>query len=177
MSRAWIALGGNLGDRPATLRRAVELLAARGVEPLRISHLYETRPEGGVDEPPYLNGVVEAQTLLEPEQLLEALQQVEGELGRPAGHLPGPRTCDLDLLAWGERTIEQPGLQIPHPRLHRRGFVLVPLCELDVHWRHPVLDAEAGELLAGLALPPGEVRLYGSFPSSIGTGERAGASA
>lgn len=177
MSRAWIGLGANLGDRPATLRRAVDLLAARGGVLMRVSHLYETRPEGGTDEPPYLNGVAEIETALEPAPLLALLQGIERELGRPAGHAPGPRTCDLDLLAWSEGIVDQPGLQVPHPRLPRRGFVLVPMCELDVHWRHPVTELEAGEMLAALALAHGEVRLFGPLPLPVGAGPREQAEA
>jgi 2-amino-4-hydroxy-6-hydroxymethyldihydropteridine diphosphokinase len=157
---AWIALGSNLGEREATLARAVELLGRRGVDPVRVSHLYETRPEGGKPEPMYLNAVMQARTDLEPRQLLDVLHQVEKELGR--SRRAGPRTCDLDLLAVGDLVMEEsPELRLPHPRLQSRSFVLVPLCELDVHWRHPALSRSAGEMLAALPTSPGEVRLHG----------------
>lgn len=164
MTDTWIALGSNQGDRRETLARAVALLRERGIDPLHVSHLYETVAEAGVDEPPYLNGVLEARTELAPRQLLTLLQGIEEELGRPRDHAPGPRTCDLDILSMGDTVLESaPELCLPHPRLHRRSFVLVPLCEIDVHWRHPVLGCSAGDLLAGLAVQPGEVRLHGSL--------------
>ncbi len=162
--RAWIALGGNLGDRAAILASAVERLRACGVTVRRLSHAYETRPEGGAAEPPYLNAVAELETTLPPEALLRTLQGIEEALGRPRPHLTGPRTCDLDLLSYDDLVTETPGLVLPHPRLHRRGFVLVPLCELNVHWRHPGTGLAGGELLAGLSLAPGEVRLHGPLP-------------
>jgi 2-amino-4-hydroxy-6-hydroxymethyldihydropteridine diphosphokinase len=165
----WIALGSNLGDRERILRRAVELLPERGVTPLAVSHLYETDPEGGTDEPAYLNGVVQAMTDLQPLPLLEKLQEIEVELGRPRTHSAGPRTCDLDLLSMDDLVLEGvPELCLPHPRLHRRSFVLVPLCELDVHWRHPLLGRSAGELLAALATTPGEVRLHRPVSEPVG---------
>jgi len=174
MSRAWIALGGNLGDRAALLAGAVERLRARGIAPLRLSHAYETAPESAAAEPPYLNAVCEAETALPPRELLRALQEIEAALGRPAPHVPGPRTVDLDLLSYDDLVLEEPGLILPHPRLHRRGFVLVPLCELNVHWRHPHVGLEGGELLAALALAPGEVRLHGPLP--VGVEASSGAS-
>jgi 2-amino-4-hydroxy-6-hydroxymethyldihydropteridine diphosphokinase len=164
---AWIALGSNLGEREATLARAVELLGRRGVDPVRVSHLYETRPEGGQPEPLYLNAVMQARTDLDPHRLLEVLHQVETELGR--GRRAGPRTCDLDLLAVGDMVVEEsPDLCLPHPRLQNRSFVLVPLCELDVHWRHPALSRSAGEMLAALPTSPGEVRLHGPARAPAG---------
>ncbi len=177
MSTIWIAVGSNLGDRPALLARAVEALAAGGVDVLRVSHAYETRPEGGADEPPYLNAVLQASTSLAPGDLLSRLQEVERALGRSAEHRTGPRTCDLDLLAYEDQVLDEPGLIVPHPRMHRRGFVLVPLCELDVHWRHPVLGLEAGELLAGLQPNAGEVRLSGPLPLPLEWRVAAGAKA
>lgn len=172
MTETWIALGSNLGDRAGTLARAVDLLRRRGVEPLHISHLYETRPEGDAPEPLYLNAVLHGATRLEPRPLLNLLQEIEAELGRPAGHAPGPRTCDLDLLSVGETASEAEDICLPHPRMHRREFVLVPLCELDVHWRHPVLHRSAGELLAELPPQPGAVRLHGPLPVPAGAATR-----
>lgn len=169
MNRAWIALGSNLGDRASNLRRAVELLGGRGLSAERVSHLYETRPEGGREEPPYLNAVLTAPTPLEPEPLLRLLHEVEGALGRNLQARAGPRTLDLDLLSLGNLVCQQtPALQLPHPRLHLRTFVLVPLCELDVHWRHPILGETAGDLLAMLPAVPGAVRLFGEFPALSG---------
>jgi 2-amino-4-hydroxy-6-hydroxymethyldihydropteridine diphosphokinase len=171
VSKAWIALGSNSGDRASTLTRAVALLQERGIETLRVSHLYETRPEFDRAEPPYLNGVLEGRTALGAHDLIEVLRGIEVELGRPTGHPPGPRTCDLDLLSLGDDIVEgDPDLSLPHPRLHRRSFVLVPLCELDVHWKHPILQRSAGDLLAALPTAPGAVRLHGSIdPGAIGS--------
>jgi 2-amino-4-hydroxy-6-hydroxymethyldihydropteridine diphosphokinase len=151
VTRTWIAFGGNLGDRAATLARAGALLAARGVTPRRCSRLYFTPPEGGADEPEYGNAVLEADTTLDARAVLSTLQSVEEDLGRPRDHAAGPRTCDLDLLAYGDLVVDDaPRFVLPHPRMHRRAFVLVPLVELDPQWRHPALGTTAGEMLAAL---------------------------
>ncbi len=164
---AWIALGSNLGPREDHLRRSVELMAEAGIEPVQVSNLYETRPEGGAPEPPYLNAVLRARTLLEPVDLLERLHRVESRLGRSGRDRRGPRTCDLDLLSLGNLIVEErPGPLLPHPRLHRRAFVLVPLCELNVHWCHPALGETAGDLLAALPRIPGEVVFHAPFDLS-----------
>jgi len=165
MSEAWIALGSNLGEREELLARAVAFLAESGVTLLDVSHLYETVPEGNVDEPLYLNGVLRAETELAPRPLLELLHQVERRLGRGESR-SGPRTCDLDLLAWDDLVLEEPGLNLPHPRLHLRAFVLVPLCEIDPNWRPPGFEESAADLLAKLVVVPGATRLYG--PLEIG---------
>jgi 2-amino-4-hydroxy-6-hydroxymethyldihydropteridine diphosphokinase len=163
---AWIAFGSNLGDPEVTLARAESLLAARGVVLRRRSRLYASRPEGGAAEPDYANAVLEAESDLDARALLGALQAVEQELGRPRAHAPGPRTCDLDLLALGDTVLDEgPSLVVPHPRLQGRAFVLVPLVELDPQWRHPRLGTTAGEMLAALAAAPGEVRRYEAVPA------------
>ncbi|MCA9728073.1 MAG: 2-amino-4-hydroxy-6-hydroxymethyldihydropteridine diphosphokinase [Candidatus Eisenbacteria bacterium] len=161
MKHVWIALGSNLGDRADLLARAVALLAEAGVSPLAVSHLYETLPEHGRDEPLYINAVVHAETPLEPRALLQLLQQVERRLGRSPVERSGPRTCDLDLLAVDDLRAEEPDLTLPHPRLHHRPFVLVPLCELDPNWRPPGFRETVSELLAALDTEPGETCLYG----------------
>src|SRR5436190_6840140 len=128
--RGFIALGSNLGDRLANLQRAVELLAGRdGVRVLKASRVYETDPVGP-PQPDYLNAVLEIETSLPPARLLEEAQLVERELGRVRTERWGPRTIDIDLLTYGDERIDQPDLQIPHPRMHERAFVLVPLLEL-----------------------------------------------
>lgn len=131
--RAYIGLGANLGDREATLRRALELLAVRpGVEVVAISLLRETDPVGYLDQPRFLNGAVAVETELEPRELLDLLLAVERELGRErTGPRFGPRTVDLDLLLYGELVVDEPGLAVPHPRLAERSFALEPLAELD----------------------------------------------
>jgi 2-amino-4-hydroxy-6-hydroxymethyldihydropteridine diphosphokinase len=131
--RAYVGLGANLGSREATIRRAVEALAATSeIDVLAVSSLTETEPVGPVtDQPRFLNGAVVLDTTLGARPLLERLLEIEAELGRtrvgPAG---GPRTIDLDLLVYGDERIDEPGLTVPHPRLHDRTFVLEPLAEL-----------------------------------------------
>ena len=131
--RAYIGLGANLGDREATIRRALELLAARPeIDVLAVSQLRETEPWGYADQPAFLNGAAVLETDLGPQELLDALLEIECELGRSrAGPLYGPRTIDLDLLLYGEDEVDEPGLAVPHPRLHERAFALEPLVELD----------------------------------------------
>lgn len=137
--RAYVGLGSNLGDREATLRRAVELLAAEpGVEVLAVSTFRETEPWGYADQPRFLNGAVALETSLPPELLLERLLAIEHELGRRrGGERYGPRTVDLDLLLYGDETIDRPELTVPHPRLAERAFALAPLVELDPELRLP----------------------------------------
>jgi 2-amino-4-hydroxy-6-hydroxymethyldihydropteridine diphosphokinase len=124
---AYVGLGSNLGDREATIRRAADQLGA-----LRLSSIRETEPWGYAEQPPFLNAVAELDTDLPPRGLLESLLEVERELGRTRdGPRYGPRTIDLDLLLYGDEVLDEPGLTVPHPRLHERAFVLEPLFELD----------------------------------------------
>ena len=134
MTRTFVGLGSNLGDREGTLRAAVGRL--RGLPEtgvVRVSTLRDTEPVGYREQPRFLNGVVELETTLPPRALLVALLELEEAFGRDRGTVPpqGPRTLDLDLLLYGQDRIDEPGLQVPHPRLHERRFVLVPLAELD----------------------------------------------
>lgn len=130
----------------------MEALDARpGIDVVRSSRVYETDPVGP-PQPSYLNAVLEIRTELEPRELLEACLSVEAELGRERGERWGPRTLDVDVLTYDERTIEEPGLVVPHPRMHERGFVLVPLAELDAD---PMLPG--GRRLAGLRPGPDDV--------------------
>jgi 2-amino-4-hydroxy-6-hydroxymethyldihydropteridine diphosphokinase len=136
--RAYIGLGSNLGDRRRTLLAALERLAATpGVTVAAVSTFRETDPVGPVaDQPRFLNGAAALDTTLSARALLDLLLAVETELGRTRdGPVGGPRTVDLDLLLYGEETILEPGLQVPHPRLHERTFVLEPLGELG--WSPP----------------------------------------
>jgi len=133
-TRAYVGLGANLGDREATIRRAVELLAATpGIDVVAVSTLRETDPVGYADQPRFLNGVAALETALAPRALLDRLLAVERELGRVRGEGPrfGPRTIDLDLLLHGDEVVDEPGLVVPHPRLAERRFVLEPLHELE----------------------------------------------
>ena len=128
---AFVGIGSNLGDREATVRRALELLEELGA--VRASSIRETDPVGITDQPKFLNAVAEIETHLTARQLLDRLLAIELELGRDrAGAVRwGPRTIDLDLLLYGDETIDEPGLTVPHPRLAERDFVLEPLHELD----------------------------------------------
>jgi 2-amino-4-hydroxy-6-hydroxymethyldihydropteridine diphosphokinase len=133
VTRAYVGLGANLGDRASTLLRAVELLGEHpGVTVVSVSELRETAPWGPVPQPPFLNGAVALETELTARELLDVLLDVERRLGRRrAGARWGPRTVDLDLLAFGDEQVSEPGLDVPHPRLHERAFALEPLAELD----------------------------------------------
>lgn len=132
MTRAYVALGANLGPREITLLRAVDLLAeTEGVEVRAVSQLRETEPVGVVEQPPFLNGAVAVETSLSPRELLDRLLEIEQALGRARDERWGPRLVDLDLLVFGDREVDEPGLTVPHPRLHERRFALEPLAELD----------------------------------------------
>jgi len=127
MTRAYVGVGANLGDREATIRAALDSLP--GVA--GVSQLRETDPVGVVDQPRFLNGAVVLETELTPRELLDMLLAIERELGRERRERWGPRTIDLDLLLYGDETIDEPGLTVPHPRLHERRFALEPLLDLD----------------------------------------------
>jgi 2-amino-4-hydroxy-6-hydroxymethyldihydropteridine diphosphokinase len=134
LTRVYVGLGANLGDREATIRRAVQLLGAEpGIEVVAVSSLRETEPVGYADQPSFLNGAAALETELSPRVLLDRLLVVEQRLGRTRGTGPryGPRTIDLDLLLYGDEMVEGPGLTVPHPRLAERRFALEPLSELD----------------------------------------------
>ena len=131
MPRAFVGVGANLGDRRSTIETAIERLGAvEGVEVTAVSSLRETDPVGVVEQPRFLNGAVELETTLSAHDLLDALLEVERGLGRVRGERWGPRTIDFDLLLYGDEVVDEPGLRIPHPRLHERRFVLEPLAEL-----------------------------------------------
>jgi 2-amino-4-hydroxy-6-hydroxymethyldihydropteridine diphosphokinase len=157
--RVYLGLGSNLGDRLASLQHAVQELEAREVRVLRSSRVYETDPVGGPPQPDFLNAVIEIDTDLDPVDLLGLCLEVETELGRIRGERWGPRTCDIDILTYDEREIDEPVLTVPHPLMHERAFVLVPLLELDAD---PMLPG--GRKASDLKLGPGVltgVRLYG----------------
>ena len=151
---AYIALGSNLGDRQGTIRQALDLLGARDdLSVSAVSKIRQTDPVGGPPQEPYLNAVAQVRTSLTPSGLLDALQQTEARLGRERDVRWGPRTLDLDLILYGDAVIDTPRLQVPHPRMHERRFVLEPLCEIAPGARHPRLGRTAAELLAHLDAP------------------------
>lgn len=147
----YIALGTNLGDRLANLRAAVAAMPPE-VTLLAESHVYETPPWGYEDQPPFLNMVVKAETTLEPEPLLKYLKQVEAELGREQNFRWGPRLIDLDILFYDDLFLDTPPLVIPHPRLHERAFVLVPLADVAPELVHPVLQKSIKDILSELEM-------------------------
>ena len=149
MTRAYVGLGANLGPKEVTLLRAVDLLAGEdGIEVLELSELRETAPVGVVDQPEFLNGALALETSLAPRELLDVLLRVEHELGRVRGERWGPRTIDLDLLVYGDETVDEPGLRVPHPRLHERRFALEPLAELEPELEIPGLGKVSALLAA-----------------------------
>jgi 2-amino-4-hydroxy-6-hydroxymethyldihydropteridine diphosphokinase len=149
VTRAYVGLGANLGPRAETLRRAVELLAeTEGVSVVAVSELRETEPVGVVDQPPFLNGAVAVETELSPRVLLERLLEIERSLGRVREERWGPRVVDLDLLAYDGLVVDEPGLRVPHPRLHERRFALEPLSELEPELELPGIGGVSTALAA-----------------------------
>jgi 2-amino-4-hydroxy-6-hydroxymethyldihydropteridine diphosphokinase len=149
---AYIGIGSNLGDREGEIGAALDLLRAEeGVDVVAVSSLRETDPVGYVDQPRFLNGAVAVETSLTARGLLDRLLEIERRLGRVRAEGPrfGPRTIDLDLLLYGDETIDEPGLQVPHPRLAERRFALEPLAELEPRLEIPG-SGPVQALLAGL---------------------------
>lgn len=165
---AFIGIGSNLGDRLVNCREALRRLdATPGLKVLRLSAFYETEPvqaEGGW----FVNGVALLETSLDPFGLLRILKGIEVEMGRPINHGPGtPRTIDLDLLLYGPLILQTPELVLPHPRMHERRFVLLPLAEIAPQVWHPLLKRTAQELLLGLR-DASQVRLLPTAEASTG---------
>jgi 2-amino-4-hydroxy-6-hydroxymethyldihydropteridine diphosphokinase len=156
---AYIALGSNLGDRAAMLARAVDAMNAAGIRVTRQSSLYFTEPVEAPGQPWFLNAALEAETSLLPRQLLHALLKIERELGRRRLAPHGPRTIDLDILFYGSSVIRSRELEIPHPRLTQRRFVLLPLAQIAAEFRHPTLHKSIAQLLAETP-DRSEVRLW-----------------
>ncbi|HEX9351628.1 MAG TPA: 2-amino-4-hydroxy-6-hydroxymethyldihydropteridine diphosphokinase [Gaiellaceae bacterium] len=131
MTKAFVGIGSNLGEREAYLRRALQLLAAEeGIDVVAVSELRETDPVGPVEQGRFVNGAALLETELSPRELLGRLLTIEGRLGRVRNERFGPRTIDLDLLVYGDAMVDEPGLTVPHPRLHERRFALEPLADL-----------------------------------------------
>lgn len=140
MTNVFLGLGGNLGDRREAMRSAVTEIRAV-VDEVRVSSLYESAPWGVTDQPAFLNAVVRGRTSLKPLDLLDAMQAIENDLGRVRKQRWGPRLIDIDILLYGAEVIDEPRLQVPHPYMTQRGFVLRPLADLA----------------AGLTLPDGSL--------------------
>ena len=168
--RALVALGGNLGDRASVLSRAaVVLLAMARRGTFRSSHLYETSPWGKRDQPDFLNAVVSFETTLDAGALLARLKEIEAQMGRVPSERWGPRILDLDLLDLGGIVHAAGDLTLPHPRISERGFVLVPLCEIEPGWKDPLTGRTAVEMLTDLDPDPGEIRPAGRLNLGEGT--------
>jgi len=145
---AYLGLGSNLGDRAANLRDAIQRLASAECRVMRESSVYETEPRDVPDQPWFLNQVIEIETSLFPMQLLARVQRIEREMGRKPIIAKGPRLIDIDILLFGSATVSTPDLEIPHPRMWQRRFVLEPLAELAPDLRDPRTRRTVGQHLA-----------------------------
>jgi 2-amino-4-hydroxy-6-hydroxymethyldihydropteridine diphosphokinase len=153
----YLSLGSNVGDREANLQAAVQLLEGSDLQVLRVSPIYETEPVDYTDQRWFLNLVVAAETTLLPMQLLSRINKIERSLGRVRTVPKGPRTIDIDILLYGKSVARTARLEIPHPRMAERRFVLAPLADLAPGLRHPITNQTVQEMLD--AAPPAAVRL------------------
>lgn len=158
--RVFISIGSNLGDRAGNCREAVRRVAANGgIRLVRESSLYETEPWGVVDQGPFINSVIEIETQTAPGELFAFLKKVESDMGRTQNERWGPRTIDLDIIFYGDRSIDEERLTVPHPSMLERAFVLVPLNEIAPDLIHPALGKTVSELLRDLPGKGGVQRL------------------
>lgn len=148
MTTVYLALGSNVGNREGNLRKAVALLAETGVKVKKISSVYETEPVDYLDQDWFLNSVLQAETNLAPLDVLKAMRGIETAIGSKKAFAKGPRLIDLDILLYGDQSIETPELQVPHPRMLDRKFVMVPLAEIAPDLCHPSWNGRsAAEML------------------------------
>ena len=153
----YLSLGSNIGDRAKNLHAAIAALPGVGVRVTKVSSFYETEPVDLHEQPWFLNCVIEGVTEVRATQLLKKLREIESRMGSKKLVAKGPRVIDLDILLYGRETIDTAELQVPHPRMHLRRFVLVPLAEIVPELRHPAWSGTAGDLLAK-TLDASEVR-------------------
>lgn len=151
MKLAYLGLGSNLGDREVNLAQACALLASDRLRVLRVSSIWQTAPRDVLDQPHFLNQVIEIETDLFPRQLLARVKHVEHEMGRVIVRKKGPRVIDIDVLLYADSTVNTPDLKIPHPSIHERRFVLEPLAELSPDLRHPVTKQTVRQMLAAVS--------------------------
>jgi 2-amino-4-hydroxy-6-hydroxymethyldihydropteridine diphosphokinase len=144
--RVFLSLGSNLGDRRTNLERALHLLPPQ-VEVVNLSSIYETEPWGFLDQPTFLNQVLEGETNLSPSELLDHVKGIESEMGRKPGRRFGPRLVDIDILLYGDQLISEDGLTIPHQRMRYRAFVMIPLNEIAPELHYPGSSQSINELL------------------------------
>ena len=161
----YLSLGSNVGDREANLRAAIDELPHVGVGITRVSSFYETEPVDLREQPWFLNCVVDAETHFDPFLLLRALREIETKMGSKKLAAKGPRLMDIDILLYGAETISTPELQVPHPRMHLRRFVLVPLAEIAPGLKHPAWHDSVAGLLA-CTVDSSAVKLWRSLDSS-----------
>ncbi|MDP3259569.1 MAG: 2-amino-4-hydroxy-6-hydroxymethyldihydropteridine diphosphokinase [Thermodesulfovibrionales bacterium] len=148
MSIAYISIGSNLGDREENCRQAIKLIEKNGIAVRKQSRMYETEPWGVKDQPKFINMAIEVETDKKPEELLRVLEEIEKEIGRTESVKWGPRVIDLDILFYDDLILKSPDLEIPHPLLHEREFVLKPLCEIAPDKKHPVTGKTVKEMAA-----------------------------
>lgn len=144
----FLCLGSNVGNRGANLRDAIILIEKNIGKIAKKSHVYETQPWGEPNQEPFYNQVLMVNTTLDPRDLLDRISRAERELGRDRAQKEkwGPRVIDIDILFYGKRVIRDKGLEIPHPELHKRGFVLAPMMEIAPDFEHPLLEKQIDEL-------------------------------
>ena len=147
MTVVYLALGSNVGNREENLREAERRLRHLAISVKQVSSIYETAPVDYLDQPWFLNSVLEAETDLPPHELLRRMREIESAMGSQKPFAKGPRLIDLDILLYGDETIATPDLQVPHPRMLERLFVLVPLAEIVPTYRHPSWHGSVAELL------------------------------
>lgn len=165
MKPVYLSLGSNIGDRAANIAWAIAALGARGVRVTRQSSLYETEPLELREQPWFLNCVAQAETDLMPRQLMNVLLDIEREMGRTRRVPKGPRLIDMDILFFGASVVRTPELEIPHPRMAERRFVLVPFAEIAPEARHPTLQKSVAQLLTETP-DRSEVRLWKEEPGT-----------